>query len=132
MSNFSTGVETVIKRMETNPSEFFSDAYKWNFIFNDRFTSVLAEPEKDALQEALKAVRRKEFDHAVMQTLLHEETITSGQEVMRVSSSGSLGINSVIPKASLQIGKQTLSEGDIAHIKASTLTYNAKDRYSFK
>lgn len=73
MSNFSTGVETVIKRMETNPEEFFNEADKWRFIFKDKFREVLTEPEKGALHEALKAVRRKEFDYSVVQTLLRDE-----------------------------------------------------------
>jgi hypothetical protein len=73
MSNFSTGVETVIKRMETNPEEFFNEAHKWHFIFKEKFREVLTEPEKGALHEALKAVRRKEFDYSVVQTLLRDE-----------------------------------------------------------
>jgi hypothetical protein len=73
MSNFSTGVDTVLKRMETNPEEFFNDAQKWHFIFKEKFREVLSEPEKGALHEALKAVRRKEFDYSVVQTLFTEE-----------------------------------------------------------
>ena len=73
MSNFSTGVETVLKRMETNPEEFFNEADKWRFIFKDKFREVLTEPEKGALHEGLKAVRRKEFDYSVVQTLLRDE-----------------------------------------------------------
>lgn len=73
MSNFSAGVETVIKRMETDPSEFFNDAMKWRFIFNEKFREVLTEPEKGAIHEALKTVRRREFDYNVMQTLLKDE-----------------------------------------------------------
>jgi hypothetical protein len=73
MANFSTGVETVIKRMETNPEEFFNEADKWRFIFKDKFREVLTEPEKGALHEALKDVRRKEFDYSVVQTLLRDE-----------------------------------------------------------
>ena len=73
MSNFSTGVETILKRMETNPEEFFNDAQKWHFIFKEKFREVMTEPEKGALHEALKAVRRKEFDCNVVQTLLRDE-----------------------------------------------------------
>lgn len=32
MNELSTGVRTVIARMETNPEEFFGDAPKWRFI----------------------------------------------------------------------------------------------------
>lgn len=82
MSNFSAGVETLIKRMETNPDEFFGEAYKWRFIFNANFREVLTEPEKGAIHEALKAVRRKEFDYNVMQTLLNEEAKEHAQQQM--------------------------------------------------
>jgi hypothetical protein len=84
MSNFSTGVETVIKRMETNPEEFFNDANKWHFIFKEKFREVMTEPEKGALHEALKTVRRKEFDYSVVQTLLRDEM----QEQMKGYSQG--------------------------------------------
>ena len=84
MSNFSTGVETVIKRMETNPEEFFNDADKWRFIFKEKFREVLTEREKSAIHEALTAVRRKEFDYCAMQTLLNTEM----QEQMRGAIGG--------------------------------------------
>ena len=73
MSDLMPGIKTIVQRMETNPDEFFNDAHKWRFIFNDKFREVLTEPEKGALHEALKAVRRKEFDYNVMQTLLRDE-----------------------------------------------------------
>ena len=73
MSNFSTGVETIIKRMETNPEEFFNEADKWRFIFKEKFREVLTEQEKGAIHEALRDVRRREFDYNVVQTLLKDE-----------------------------------------------------------
>jgi hypothetical protein len=110
MSNFSTGVETVIKRMETNPEEFFNEADKWRFIFKEKFREVLTEREKSAIHEALTAVRRKEFDYCAMQTLLNTEmqeqmkgaiggaytnTVTTGTGAYLTSASG---INQVQPK----------------------------------
>ena len=103
MSNFSTGVETVIKRMETNPEEFFNDADKWRFIFKEKFREVLTEREKSAIHEALTAVRRKEFDYCAMQTILNNEmqeqmkgytqgVITAGSNVYHT---GSIGLNQV-------------------------------------
>ena len=136
MSNFSTGVETLINRMETNPEEFFNEADKWRFIFKEKFREVLTEREKSAIHEGLTAVRRKEFDYTVMQTILNNEV----QEQMKgaiggaytntvTTGTGGYFTNSAMnpSTASLQIGKQTLSEEDI-----ETLKYNAKDRYSFK
>lgn len=73
MTNYSSGITAVLARMDTNPAEFFGDAAKWGFIFKDRFREVLTEPEKGALHEKLKEVRRQEFDHMVMRTLLDNE-----------------------------------------------------------
>ena len=87
MSNFSTGVETVIKRMETNPEEFFNEADKWRFIFKEKFREVLTEREKSAIHEALRDVRRREFDYSVVQTLLRDEV----QEQMKGHTQGGIG-----------------------------------------
>jgi len=73
MAELSTGVSILIGRMESNPEEFFDDAHKWGFMFAPNFRDVLTEPEKGALHEALKAVRRKEFDDKVMRRLMQED-----------------------------------------------------------
>ena len=73
MTELSAGVRALIGRMESNPEEFFDDARKWHFMFGDRFREVMTEPEKGALHEGLKQVRRKEFDQKVMRELLKDE-----------------------------------------------------------
>ena len=73
MSELSSGVQTLVARMATNPEEFFGEAHKWRFMFKDTFRDVMTEPEKGALHAALKEVRRKEFDALVVQTLLNDE-----------------------------------------------------------
>jgi hypothetical protein len=70
--------------MESNPEEFFGDAPKWNFMFKPNFREVLTEPEKGALHEALKAVRRKEFDSMVFKELLTEEM----EQTVKIKASG--------------------------------------------
>jgi hypothetical protein len=133
MSNFSTGVETVIKRMETNPEEFFNEAHKWHFIFKEKFREVLTEPEKGALHEALKAVRRKEFDYSVVQTLLRDEV----QEQMKGAIGGAY-TNTVTTGtgAYLTAGINTPSSFFLQEKEREkeleTLKYNAKDRYILK
>jgi len=136
MSEFSTGVETLINRMETNPEEFFNEADKWRFIFKEKFREVLTEQEKGAIHEALKAVRRKEFDYNVIQTILSDEVqgqmkgVIGGAYASTITTgTGGYLVNSATnpSTASLKIGKQTLTEEDI-----ETLKYNTKDRYSFK
>lgn len=73
MTELSAGVRALVARMESTPEEFFDDAHKWRFMFGDRFREVMTEPEKGALHEALKQVRRKEFDQKVMRELLKDE-----------------------------------------------------------
>jgi hypothetical protein len=127
MSNFSTGVETVIKRMETNPEEFFNEAHKWHFIFKEKFREVLTEPEKGALHEALKAVRRKEFDYSVVQTLLKDEVQGQMQEYAQgVLAGGTIGGSNPY----LTITGSSLNQ--VQPKESETVKYNAKDRYNFK
>jgi hypothetical protein len=73
MAELSAGVRALVGRMESNPSEFDGEAEKWRFMFSANFRDVLTEPEKGALHEALKEVRRKEFDEKVMRELLKED-----------------------------------------------------------
>ena len=133
MSEMCSGVRTLVARMESNPEEFFGEATKWRFMFAANFREVLTEPEKGALHEALKEVRRKEFDTLVVKELLKEEmedTLTmraSGRyqigDTMRIDSSGNLGIGtstSTMLANTLRLGNQTLSEDDIKQLKASS------------
>jgi hypothetical protein len=73
MAELSAGVRALVGRMESNPSEFYGEADKWRFMFSANFRDVLTEPEKGALHEALKEVRRKEFDEKVMRELLKDQ-----------------------------------------------------------
>ena len=73
MAELSAGVRALVGRMESNPNEFYGEADKWRFMFSSNFREVLTEPEKGALHEALKEVRRKEFDEKVMRELLKDQ-----------------------------------------------------------
>lgn len=73
MAEFSTGVTTLLARMDTNPSEFFDGAYKWSFLNADWVKTILTEAEEAALNNKLTEVRRTAFDRMVMQTLLEDE-----------------------------------------------------------
>ncbi len=87
MATYSSGINAILARMETNPAEFFGDAPKWRFIFKENFREVLTEPEKGALHEKLKEVRRQEFDHTVMRTLLDDQM----QGAWGTSEKGAIG-----------------------------------------
>ena len=128
MSEMCSGVRTLVARMESNPEEFFGEATKWRFMFAANFREVLTEPEKGALHEALKEVRRKEFDTLVVKEILKEEmegTLSAryqfSGEAMRIDSSGNLGIGSSTTLANtLRLGNETLNEDDIKRLKASS------------
>jgi len=87
MSELSAGVRALLGRMESNPDEFYGDASKWNFLFAANFRDVMTEPEKGALHEGLKNVRRKEFDELVMRRILRDEE-NEKMEQMRASATG--------------------------------------------
>lgn len=126
MTELSAGVRALVGRMESNPEEFFDDAHKWRFMFGDRFREVMTEPEKGALHEGLKQVRRKEFDQKVMRELLKDEVeeqikggyYTTAQigNAMSVTNTGGFG-QAQIKAEGLQIGKQMLMEKDVEQTK---------------
>lgn len=143
MAELSTGVRALVGRMESNPSEFYGEAEKWRFMFSANFREVLTEPEKGALHEALKEVRRKEFDEKVMRELLKdnmEEQLLKNTPYFTTAMIGgggggggtgfgkaevkaqgaTVGYNLSNPHTSLVLGKETLSEEDIKRFKEAT------------
>ncbi len=132
MAELSVGVRALVGRMESNPSEFYGSADKWHFMFAANFREVLTEPEKGALHEALKEVRRIEFDEKVMSELLKDDMeyqIKEGYYTSpQISGNGSGGYNLIESNATiaslLQLGKQTLSEEDVKQMKAATTSTN--------
>lgn len=74
-----SGVDTLIERMKTHPGEFFESGEKrgrWAFMYKDYFKDCLTESEKGRIHEALKTVRRLEFDALVVKELMKEERET--------------------------------------------------------
>ena len=127
MSEMCSGVRTLVARMESNPEEFFGDAPKWRFMFAANFREVLTEPEKGALHEALKNVRRKEFDTLVVKEILKEEM----EDTLTIRAQGRyasplLGQNAAIggggynSTSALTLGKETISEEGVRNMKAAS------------
>jgi hypothetical protein len=98
MAELSAGVRALVGRMESNPSEFYGEAEKWRFMFAGNFREVLTEPEKGALHEGLKEVRRKEFDEKVMRELLKDqmENQLKGDIPIHLSITGAGGGNAFV------------------------------------
>ena len=117
------GIQALVGRMGTNPEEFFDEAPKWRFMFADRFRDTMTESEKGAIHAALKEVRRKEFEHKVMRTLLEgslQEQVISALSVSTGTYTQSTGL------PALHVGNETLSEDDLREIKQSRM---AVDRF---
>ena len=76
MSEINDGVNIILGRMETNPEEFFEshrEDNKWRWIFADNLREVMTEPEKAAIYEGMKKVRRLEITAKAVATLLPKE-----------------------------------------------------------
>jgi hypothetical protein len=84
------GIQALVSRMATNPEEFFDEAPKWRFMFADRFRDTMTESEKGAIHAALKEVRRKEFEHKVMRTLLEGDLKEQAMSALTATSRGQI------------------------------------------
>jgi hypothetical protein len=73
MTEISNGVKILLGRMASHPEDFYGDALQWRFMFAEKFRDVLTEPEKGMIHEALKNLRRGEFDGLVVQAILRDE-----------------------------------------------------------
>ena len=73
MSEVNEGVQIILNRMDSNPEEFFGDQAKWRWIFNENLREVMTEPEKAAIFEAMKKVRRLELTAKAVATVMPSE-----------------------------------------------------------
>lgn len=73
MAEISNGVKILLGRMASHPEDFYGDASQWRFMFSEKFRDVLTEPEKGMIHEALKELRRGEFNLLVLQAILRDE-----------------------------------------------------------
>ena len=94
----STGVETLVARMKSNPEEFFNGAERWSFMFREHFRDVMTEAEKGVIHGAMKEVRRLEFDALVVKEILRDEREEAEKE--KAASMSMQGFGQAIPKAS--------------------------------
>ena len=86
----SDAIAIVLGRMETNPSEFFNEAYRWRFIFKELFLDALTDPEKIALNEGMVRVRRAEFCSTVLRAVLDEPLETGTISTIAGTVSGTV------------------------------------------
>lgn len=76
MSEVNDGVQIILGRMDSHPEEFFDAANtnnKWRWIFSENLREVMTEPEKAAIYEGMKKVRRLEITAKAVATVMPEE-----------------------------------------------------------
>lgn len=81
MSEVNEGVQIILNRMESNPEEFFEshkENSKWRWIFGENLREVMTEPEKAALYEGMRKVRRLEITAKAVATVLPAEEEEEG------------------------------------------------------
>ena len=72
-----SGVDALIERMELYPEEFFENGEKrsrWSFMYKDYFRDAMTESEKGRIHEAVRKMRRMEFDATVLKELMKDES----------------------------------------------------------
>jgi len=76
MSEVNDGVSIILGRMESNPEEFFEthrEDNKWRWIFGENIREAMTEPEKAAIYEGMKKVRRLEITAKAVATVLPKD-----------------------------------------------------------
>jgi hypothetical protein len=77
MSEVNEGVGIILARMESHPEEFFgmheNSNNKWRWMFAESLREVMSEPEKAAIFEGMKKVRRLEITHKAIATIIPDE-----------------------------------------------------------
>jgi hypothetical protein len=71
-----SGVDALIERMELYPDEFFESGEKrgrWAFMYKEYFRDAMTESEKGRIHEAVRKMRRLEFDATVLKELMKDE-----------------------------------------------------------
>ena len=83
MADVNEGVQIIINRMGTHPEEFFGvsgEGHKWRWIFSENLREVMSEPEKAAIYEGMKNVRRLEITAKAIATVMPKDEEEQEQE----------------------------------------------------
>lgn len=84
--DLSAALEALRGRMQTNPSEFFANTYKWDFLLREGAKEFLTEDELKLLAEGVVYVRRAEINNSILRSLLEEPENTQEYEKVRYGS----------------------------------------------
>jgi hypothetical protein len=113
-------VDLMLARMESHPEEFSElfNGGRWYTIIM-QILDWSSEKENEAIREKLRDIILDKAHADAMDELLNGEERRTGMEVMRISSSGSVGIGAAAPSfnTGIQIGGETLTTGMVRQIK---------------
>jgi hypothetical protein len=116
-------VDLLLRRMESNPEEFVTDA-PWA-VHYQQYKAHWNAREKHLFSIKMREIRMQAMHEKLMNHLCNREDkrntgltfTTHGDEVLRIGASGSIGVGSVTPTNSLRIGNTTIDEALINAIK---------------
>jgi hypothetical protein len=109
---FTSGIDAIIERMRTHPDEFFEYSHgndlkgRWRFMFKDYFRDAMTETEKGRLHEALKQIRRMEFDTLVVKELMRDELVV-GMDVQQELFGGASQAQAILQQTKAYTGGST-------------------------
>lgn len=91
--DLNPALTALVGRMQTNPSEFFEDTYRWDFLKREGIKEALTEDEIKLLMDGLVYVRRAEINNRILQGLLGEpeheyEKVSYGQGLLQGTTTG--------------------------------------------
>ena len=117
--DLSAALEALRGRMQTNPSEFFANTYKWDFLWREGTKEVLTEDELKLLAEGVAYVRRAEINNSILHALLEEPESKQEYEKVRYGLSTTTAVN-----MGMQGALQGLSGNTASSIFKSQLEIN--------
>ncbi len=99
--------QLILDRMKSNPEEFFrSNSDRWYWLFDADVKTILTDEERDALQAGFDDIRKKEFHHRVLETILnadHHEREVPAQDLglTKIRSANRYLFNKVVSDSTL-------------------------------
>ena len=115
--DLSAALEALRGRMQTNPSEFFANTYKWDFLWREGTKEVLTEDELKLLAEGVAYVRRAEINNSILHALLEEPESKQEYEKVRYGQGALQGLSgnaaSSIFRSQMEINQMEQLKHDI-------------------
>ena len=136
MSEMNEGVKIILARMETNPEDFFTvhkEYNPWRWIFDDSVREVMTEPEKAALFEGIKKVRRLMITHRALEAVMPKDEVeippSFGLTKQGASGQGLWGSNIALTAQEIQKEQMKLEQVRIMKDQQNALLQSQPNPY---